>query len=485
MKALYLALIALTVASCTHLSRRPAATGWKSFESRCEAEIQQTVSASAIDVGEPRQMSLLNASLHIAQYEVPNRARAMIARKDMTCERSEALSTLATEISTKAEALSNVRLSLEVFTDSITLLAASAILQDPAFARKASCVAMCQGEDPDCARDCSVTPEFIRQMTTSDRILSMVGNCVDFEGKEPNAVMIFEQLFNNYRSRLLENIRVSARDAPSLLRRMRTVESELAALLPKVQVESLSEKLPQCPAKPPPAWHVLARKSITLVSHEVGPGKVLGSAFHIYAAGSTRLVTAEHVFNSGFGRIELDPKELENGRTNKPVLFRPAPGFFDRGNDIVQTPVDDTYPRLSVNSQSRLPTAGQRFQIAGFPGGQLGPVTFYDCTFFGYDRSFHQGSEQAAYVLSCPTMPETIEGISGGPMLDEHGTVWGVVSYYSPTLGRVYASPMSRDANGSIIMGIQNIYQTDLCLRENMLGLKRCTMMPNAYSLIP
>jgi hypothetical protein len=161
------------------------------------------------------------------------------------------------------------------------------------------------------------------------------------------------------------------------------------------------------------------------------------------------------------------------------------PGYFDRGNDIIQAPASGDFKPLEVIAESNVPMRGQRFHIAGFPGGSRENFQMYDCTFLGFDRSFSRDSEQMVYVMNCPGVPGALNGMSGGPVVDDFGRVWGVVSEHSQIVGRVFVAPISRDKQGGINMGFQTIFTTDNCFRDNMLGLKRCQVMPNAFSLIP
>lgn len=491
--AIAIAFAVFTLAACVHTSRRPAEQP-RDLAQDCERALNTFLTRVSIDGGNPRQSQLLNAGIHIGRHELPNRARRILANKNPSCEANQTQDDLVVELDSKIEILDVVATSLAEYSVMVTGLNGLSILRDPHFARNTSCIARCSSQRDDCDRVCGVERDYVDQMVSADGILSLVGYCVNFEGPKNSDLAIFEQLFNNYRPRIVAAIERGAREANPLHTRIEAARQELIKILPHAQVKVFQNSKPGC--KPERyAFEPKIRGATTFLTQATIRPDVRseGSGFYIKSQNETRLVTAQHVYNADDKPLELNQRWIETIRFSRDpekirygvASFKPEPNMFDKGNDIVQARVGGEWPTAELVAAGEVPKRESRFFIAGFPGGIESNFKIYECKFLGYDRSFLGGSEQAAYVFSCPAIPGGIQGMSGGPVFDDQAKVWGVISEHSEILGRVYASPLSRKKDGSTVMGIQHIFLTDYCFRDNLLGFKKCQMMPGAFSMGP
>jgi hypothetical protein len=84
--------------------------------------------------------------------------------------------------------------------------------------------------------------------------------------------------------------------------------------------------------------------------------------------------------------------------------------------------------------------------------------------------------------LSCEQTSVMLEGMSGGPVIDEVGNVWGVTTEGTSPGGLLMASPVFRNADGGVQMGFQGYQVSDLCLNpKDWSSLQRCQLMPNQF----
>jgi S1-C subfamily serine protease len=223
-----------------------------------------------------------------------------------------------------------------------------------------------------------------------------------------------------------------------------------------------------------------------------------GTGFYVKTVGPDgkekyTFVTAEHVADEAFAdptKISLEKtKTFVPGEVGDTKEFEVKPGSIHKGADLISTPAGKKSDALAVVSSDRQPEVGQEFKISGYPAVAGQQFTSHNCTFLGYVPGLH-GSEPA-YYMDCPTVEtSSMAGMSGGPMVDSSGTVWGVVSAQTTTqtntLGggtkvsspRMIIAPISADSSGSLRHGVQDILLTPNCYDKKTNTNYKCQLIP-------
>lgn len=171
-----------------------------------------------------------------------------------------------------------------------------------------------------------------------------------------------------------------------------------------------------------------------------------------------------------FDKATLFVKNREEKRARGQFdLYDIEPGRFDRSNDMIisrERRWDDN-SSFSVVSHESVPIVGQKFMIAGYPENRQMEFTIHSCVFKGFIEI--KDSEAMGYLLYCPTIESslqrdgldaggTIKGMSGGPVVDDDGIVWGAVeSTDLEEYNYVHVAPVSKDKTGKILMGVQTV----------------------------
>ena len=202
-----------------------------------------------------------------------------------------------------------------------------------------------------------------------------------------------------------------------------------------------------------PAWDIPLRHpshhwAVPLAVIEGGHPRRVGTAFHISRLG--HLLTARHCVDEA---LDLKDRATELGQRTVPVrtasqlaVVRAAD---DARNRVVGHPVQtvtapepsdlsclspltqDQIPQLTLPLSFALPDAGATVRCFGFPfdaSGKLFPDSLHAVegkvkAYFsaGFARGFMKGP---SFVVAANVPP----GMSGGPVVNEHGAVCGVVS---------------------------------------------------------
>jgi hypothetical protein len=215
-----------------------------------------------------------------------------------------------------------------------------------------------------------------------------------------------------------------------------------------------------------------------------------GSGFFVNTQSGRYLVTAAHVSEP---KIEpaIDAKGtrgaqpmmqmiLPGGKASKNVRFDIVPGMIALNGDITLAK-QEKGPGLELVGQDEVPQLGQRFYVAGYPAFAGDKFQVLRCTFYGFGPRLGDGNQtEGSYLLRCPGAGD-MHGISGGPMIDERGRVWGVNTVsiaYTSSLG---VAPLAQNKSGEPKIGIQQVFLSDQCYTPFQYEPHRCQVMPNMY----
>ena len=146
-------------------------------------------------------------------------------------------------------------------------------------------------------------------------------------------------------------------------------------------------------------------------AEEINPGKFSGTGFALTSDGY--LVTSYHVIQ-GADSLLIESRSKER--------FRAEPVFTDVARDLAILRIDDKdfrgFGRLPYSFKRTTADLGERVYTLGYPREDL---VFNDGSLSA--RSGFEG-DTGFYQISIPVNP----GNSGGPVLDDHGNLIGVVS---------------------------------------------------------
>ncbi|MBY0315506.1 MAG: serine protease [Bdellovibrionales bacterium] len=163
-------------------------------------------------------------------------------------------------------------------------------------------------------------------------------------------------------------------------------------------------------------------------------------------------------------------------------VFPVQPGSYDASQDVTLGEARTVNFALPLVEAERRPQIGQRFVIAGFPGNRESNFTTHRCVFRGY-TDLADGRPNAGYLIYCPSAESLVSGMSGGPMVDESGKVWGTIhAGDTGNRGLVIVTPMARSAQGDVQIGIRQPMLSDHCYRltEQSTERHRCQVFPNS-----
>jgi hypothetical protein len=181
-------------------------------------------------------------------------------------------------------------------------------------------------------------------------------------------------------------------------------------------------------------------------------------------------VSAEHVFpvNSRGSSTRFENGMWPFTRSGE---FPNTPGHVDVDQDVVVGKLSKRGQALKVVGPNQEPVRNQEFVLAGFPGIRKGAFTSFRCYFDGYSESKIElvdrdtPSRSPQYVLRCPTLENHLGGMSGGPMVDRDGKVWGVITAGSLKGATAFVSPIYKDSTNRIQTGFAKPILSKDCLR--------------------
>jgi hypothetical protein len=211
-----------------------------------------------------------------------------------------------------------------------------------------------------------------------------------------------------------------------------------------------------------------------------------GSGFFVEAGGQKYLLTAAHVSQIGPQASEQtltfttgESKSLEREE------MKLSPGEFNAALDVSLKKTSRGTRALKAASARELVTleSGRRFYALGFPLNKNGRAVAIPCSFEGFAPGQRQ-SREAQMLLYCPGRARAV-GLSGGPLVDEQGRVWGMNSSEAAYSGALLVTPVLED-QGRLQLGVQQTFLSPLCYERNLAFPRRCQVMPNMFeSQIP
>jgi hypothetical protein len=206
-----------------------------------------------------------------------------------------------------------------------------------------------------------------------------------------------------------------------------------------------------------------------------------GSGFFVEAGGQKYLLTAAHVSQVG---VQAPEQTLAfatgESKSIEQEDMRLSPGEFNAALDVSLMKTSRQVPALKAASAQELSTleAGRRFYALGFPLNKKGRAVAIPCRFEGFAPG-QRDSREAQMLLYCPGRTRAV-GISGGPLLDEQGRVWGMNSSEAAYSGALLVTPILED-RGRLQLGIQQAFLSPLCYERNLTSPRRCQVMPNMF----
>jgi hypothetical protein len=218
----------------------------------------------------------------------------------------------------------------------------------------------------------------------------------------------------------------------------------------------------------------------------------IGSGFIVNVEGSRRVVTAAHVFDKSRLKhlhtqsVSVYPA-FSVGKGDSPkvstVSFVVAPGMQDFSNDISTALYPEKSETFNVIESGKVPDPKGVYYIAGFPDSEPG-FQIYPCEFKGISQGIGR-DPKPGYSFECHDVKGHIQGMSGGPVFDQDGKVWGVISYQVNLLNRIIARPLSQNSHGKLILGFQEAFSTPYCAAEDNESFHTCQIVPGASELGP
>ena len=155
-----------------------------------------------------------------------------------------------------------------------------------------------------------------------------------------------------------------------------------------------------------------APPAVVRVSHTLGPCRSYGSGTIIHDDGRRAVVlSCAHLFREGTGQVQV---RLPDGRT---ITARPT--AIDTTWDLSALEID-SLGIAPINLAATAPQPGQPLQSCGF-----GPNGVYRCN-SGTAQGYASGSSGKTYETLCLT-GSARDGDSGGPVLNQHGELVGVL----------------------------------------------------------
>jgi hypothetical protein len=226
-----------------------------------------------------------------------------------------------------------------------------------------------------------------------------------------------------------------------------------------------------------------ASRSINVVENNAK-----GTGFYVKTKGPDgkpqyHFVTAQHVAGDADKGLptEITSNTLDAPDANGDMGVYRAPverGKYDRGNDVVSQVARKREGALEVVGANEEPRIGQEFQMSGHPGYSSLQYQSHTCTFQGYAAAYR--GEETAYLMRCPSAVNTaVDGISGGPVTDSSGRVWGVNSahYVQKDARFMIVAPISTSPSGALRYGLQRTFVSDHCVNEAGVR-RRCQIIP-------
>lgn len=161
---------------------------------------------------------------------------------------------------------------------------------------------------------------------------------------------------------------------------------------------------------------------------------------------------------------------------NGSILFN-RDSVIDRTHDVLAAPLAAPHA-LELVPEGTRPEPGQTLYVMGYSGSDGTSFTSYRCTYQGMGpglMTLNRESVGQGFVLDCPGAERNVGGMSGGPVVDTQGRLYGVLSA-APTGQsdladrRLIAAPVYQRAAGGLGTGPQAQGPVNQCLRTGLLG---------------
>jgi hypothetical protein len=461
------------IAACVHTARRPAAS---LVRSACEKAFDEEHDKFLVDSERNRSLDKISRGYEYIERTFPSEVTELLAKDKSACLRARDFADVQKDLKTKMETVAQTAKLLDRRESELSDLAQTRMMTDPFFVRKSLCVLTCgSNKERKCADYCSVDEKFIEDLASNALYMRLYNACSpkvnEFQSELELRLPIWSKM-------LKFSLWPAYHELTLLAQRARLALHEVEAQLAH---DKKSEGVRSCDP-PLPRWRNSARSSVDTVK---GPGGQ-GSAFYVTDGKEIRAVTADHIYNEAEGWGEKEERPLLFGETgrrhlhHRPVslLVKPEAGYYSHGDDIIQTKITAPRKTLPLAPMDARAKSGQPFYILGYPQMKNYRFTIYRCTFYGYSTSKVSYSNSTVYVLRCPSVDGHIAGMSGGPVLDESGRVWGLITDHNPFLARVFVAPLSAAPDGEILMGIQQTFLSDSCVPQNQVEPRACQVNP-------
>jgi hypothetical protein len=349
---------------------------------------------------------------------------------------------------------------------------------DPDYGSKLACVFKCDRPEK-CEKKCKATG--FKEISAILPVMRAAAACAVIEGESARFIASdFEAAFKRHQKQILER----QKEVLSLSREMIALEDKVAKAYAPL-IKQMSKHKVKATEPQETEFEKKMESYVALLDTSAGPG----SGFLVKEKNETKLMTAYHVFgydlelNWGPEKIEVFFRDdLKARKTNgKEIEMKSAAGRFSRMDDVLENDYPENRPGLKVVGKGRLPEKGQKFFALGFPATSEGRLRAIPCRFYGFTQS-SQG-QSARYTFMCDTGRDRFPGMSGGPIVDEEGVVWGVNTNVGEIASRILiASPIYSDENEVVHHGLPKYGLSELCLnRKNWAQYERCQLMENQY----
>ncbi len=435
--------------SCTSASRKPAQAGPPPEpKSRCELSFERrTGSFSKLSPETKKSLSEQQFAVAklLAESTVPEiQARLEKLEKAPGCPRAMQLSQLEKDVNIRLDELQELNSNLQKASDWTDLMHTSRMFNDPKFGEGVACFAECSLAENVCRKECMIKENDLAVL----REFGLSPNeCVDSaDGKKVLDRADFMRVFNGFIPELRKFVQFSAKPMMDVGPAIDQARAGLNDLQNQVNAKIKREPKYKCS---PPAMPELLTKFSGGVAR-LADGR-FGTGFWVKSGEQAILINAGQV-----------ARELSSAADDHDLL--PRAGFYSYGEGLVLTPKEYAGPYLEVIPAETLPALGQKFYIVGFPHAAYSELKLYPCTFEGLFRGQNPPPNALLHVLKCADLDGSIDGMPGGPVIDEQGRVWSVITDEVKLTGNVIASPLGRDVQGKIQLGYLGAKSADLCL---------------------
>ena len=351
---------------------------------------------------------------------------------------------------------------------------------DPDYGSKLACVFKC--DNPlKCEKKCKA--DGFKEISQVLPVVKAAIACSTLKGESAEFVATdFEASFKRYQPQILERHKMIIK----LSQEMVDLEEKVAKVY-----NPLAKQMAKFKAKPRPKKYEPTEfeKKMEPYVALLDTGAGHGSGFLVKEKNETKLMTAYHVFgydlelNWGPEKVDVCFREdFKAGKSNgKEIEMKSAHDRFSRMDDVLKNDYSDDRGGMKVVAKGRLPEKAQKFFALGFPGTTSGYLRAIPCQFYGFTQS-SQG-QGTRYTFSCDSGYDRFPGMSGGPIVDEEGAVWGVNTNVGVVTSRILvASPVYSDEDGVIRYGLPKFGLSELCLnRKNWAKFESCQLMENQF----